>query len=237
MHALLFVALLMSSAPDAEPRERGAAEDRAADGVAPQLRAYLRRPVPHSARFLDHGVIATRAAGGAPHLYRLDVQIGLFDHVSVGVTANWLPGMRAPQVWPVGAIALFRWVGASNVGVELGAHYRPVLFPPPADGQFARQTHLALASFVMSAGWFSAGLDAGAAHTRIPTVDPEDTASFRRRTVFGGGVFARVGNRRWGVTADALSALSPDPLLVVEVGVDVRFGAFEERGRGGWRGL
>jgi hypothetical protein len=48
--------------------------------------------------------------------------------------------------------------------------------------------------------------------------------------VFGGGVFARFGTRRFGVTADALAALSPDPLLVFEILLDVRFGAFSERG-------
>lgn len=201
------------------------------------LRRYLRRPVPHSARFLDHGVISLAAAGGTPDIYRLDLRVGLFDHVSVGVTANWLPGQRAPQVWPVGAIAIWRWRGSSGLGFELGGHYRPVLFPPvDPELQFVPQTQLALGSVVLSSGLFSAGLDVGAAHTRIPAVDPADTLSFRRRTVFGGGVFARVGNRRVGLTADALAVLSPDPLLVFELAVELRFGVFEERPRGGWRG-
>lgn len=203
-----------------------------------ELQTYLRRPVPRSARFLDHGVIAVAGAGGAPHLYRLDVRVGLFDHVSVGATAHWLPGQRAPQVWPVGAIALARWVAPSNIGVELGAHYRPVLFPPvepPDMGSFVPQTHLALGTVVLSSGWFSSGLDLGAAHTRIPVVDPNDLESFRRRVVFAGGPFVRVGNRRLGVTGEAIVVLSPEPLLVVEVALELRFGAFEQRPHGGWR--
>ncbi len=203
-----------------------------------ELQAYLRRPVPRSARFLDHGVISLAGAAGAPHFYRLDLRVGLFDHVSVGATAHWLPGQRAPQVWPVGAIALGRWVAANNVGIELGAHYRPVLFPPAdADhrGSFVPQTHLALGTVVLSAGWFSSGLDLGAAHTRISVVDPNDIGSFRRRVVFAGGPFVRAGNRRVGVTGEAVVVLSPKPLLVVEVALELRFGAFEERPRGGWR--
>ena len=204
---------------------------RAERASGARLRAYLRRPVPLSARFLDHGDLAFGVAGGAPHLYRLDLRVGLFDHVSVGVTGHWLPGQRAPQVWPVGAIALWRWVGPSRVGFEVGGHYQPVLFPPvDPTARFVPQTHLALGSVVISAGPFSAGVDAGAAHTRIPVVDPSEPTAFRRRTVFGGGVFARVGTRRVGVTVDALTALSPAPLLVFELAVDVRLGAFSERG-------
>jgi hypothetical protein len=200
-----------------------------------ELQAYLRRPVPRSARFLDHGVIAVAGAGGAPHVYRLDVRVGLFDHVSVGATVHWLPGQRMPQVWPVGAIALARWVAPNNVGVELGAHYRPVLFPPVEPGSFVPQTHIVLGTVVLSSGWFSSGLDLGAAHTRISVVDPNDLESFRRRVVFAGGPFVRVGNRRVGVTGEATVVLSPEPLLVVEVALELRFGAFEERPRGGYR--
>jgi hypothetical protein len=207
-----------------------------------ELQAYLRRPVPRSARFLDHGVIALAGAVGAPHFYRLDLRVGLFDHVSVGVTAHWLPGQRAPQVWPVGSLALVRWMApTSNIGVEVGGHYRPVLFPPidfPGSlemGTFVPQTHLALGTVVLSSGWFSSGLDLGAAHTRIPVVDPNEPESFRRRVVFAGGPFVRAGNRRVGVTGEAIVVLSPTPLLVVEVALELRFGAFEERPPGGWR--
>jgi hypothetical protein len=231
MQLLLALALISGSPGDPQAKPPGA-----------ELQAYLRRPVPRSARFLDHGVIAVAGAVGAPHFYRLDVRIGLFDHVSVGVTSHWLPGQRAPQVWPVGAIALARWVApTSNIGVEVGAHYRPVLYPPVGTpgsldmGTFVPQTHLALASVVLSSGWFSSGLDLGAAHTRIPVVDPTDLESFRRRVVFAGGPFVRAGNRRVGVTGEAVVVMSPEPLLIVEVALDVRFGAFEERPRGGWR--
>ncbi|PRQ03571.1 hypothetical protein ENSA5_14450 [Enhygromyxa salina] len=181
-------------------------------------------------------MIALTTGGGTPHIYRLDLRVGLFDHVSVGATLHWLPGQRAPQVWPVGAIAFWRMRGASGVGFEVGAHYRPVLYPP-VDPQleFVPRTHLGLGSVVVSSGLFSAGLDVGAAHTRARVVDPAETLAFRRRAVFGGGVFARVGNRRVGLSADALAVLGPDPLLVFELAVDLRFGVFEERARGGWR--
>lgn len=195
------------------------------------LTEYVSRPVPRSARFLDHGDLAFGVAGGAPHYYRLDLRVGLFDHVTVGVTGHWLPGQRAPQVWPVGAIAFWRYLGPSRVGFEVGGHYRPVLHPPvDPEQEFVPRTQFVLGSVVVSAGPFSAGIDAGAAHTRIPVVDPAASTHYRRRTVFGGGAFARIGNRRIGVTADALAALSPEPLLVFEVMLDVRLGAFSERG-------
>jgi hypothetical protein len=229
---LLFALALISGSP----------ENSQAKPPGAELQAYLRRPVPRSARFLDHGVIAVAGAVGAPHVYRLDLRVGLFDHVSVGMTAHWLPGQRAPQVWPVGAIALARWTApTSNIAVEVGAHYRPVLFPPVGTpgsldmGTFVPQTHLALGSVVLSSGWFSSGLDLGAAHTRIPVLDPNNLESFRRRVVFAGGPFVRVGNRRVGLTGEAIVVMSPTPLLVVEVALELRFGAFEERPRGGWR--
>lgn len=200
------------------------------------LRAYLSRELPRSARFIDHGVLALRSAGGTPHRYRLELSVGLFDHLSVGVTAHWLPGQPAPRVWPVLAVAVWRWQGRS-VGVNLGAHYRPVLFPPvDRELAFVPETHFGVVSAELSAvGWFSAGLDLGVAHSRLPMVDPADTLRYRRRALFGGGAFARFGNRRVGLTLDALAALGPDPLLVFEAALDLRFGAFEERPRGGWR--
>ena len=197
---------------------------------------YLRRPTPRSSRFVDHGVIMLRTAGGTPHRYRLDLQVALFDHLSVGFTTHWLPGQRRPQVWPVGSVAFWRWLGTKGIGFNLGAHYRPVLFPPvDTEQRFVPQAHFGLATMELAAGWFTAGLDVGVAHNRYPLVDPSDTETFRRRTDFGGGIFARLGNRRYGVTFDALAALGPEVLLVFEVAVDVRFGAFEERPRGGWK--
>jgi hypothetical protein len=234
MQLLFALALLVLSPPGRSGLMAGPSPSQP-NPPGTELQAYLQRPVPRSARFLDHGVIAVAGAGGAPHFYRLDVRVGLFDHVSVGATAHWLPGQRAPQVWPVGAIALARWVAPNTVGVEIGAHYRPVLFPPSEPGSFVPQTHLVLGTAVLSSGWFSSGLDLGAAHTRIPVVDPNDIASLRRRVVFAGGPFVRFGNRRVGVTGEAIVVLSPTPLLVVEVALELRFGAFEERPRGGWR--
>jgi hypothetical protein len=217
MHALVALALISTvHGPPSEPP------------------AYLRRPTPRSARFLDHGVLAVGVAGGTPHLYRLDLRVGLFDHLSLGLTGHWLPGQSAPQVWPVGAVALWRYVGPGHVGLEIGGHYRPVLYPPVDPDRFVPMTHFALGSIVISSGPFSAGIDAGAAHSRFATVDPDDPLGFRPRTVFGGGVFARVGTRRAGLIFDALAALGPRPLLVFEVAAEVRFGAFEKRPRGGW---
>jgi len=216
MHALVALALISTLEPS----------------PGQQLHEYVSRPVPRSARFLDHGDLALAVAGGLPHRYRLDLRVGLFDHISVGVTAHWLPGQRAPRVWPVGAIAFWRGVGPGQVGFELGGHYRPVLFPPVDESlRFAPQTHFALGSLVLSAGPFSAGIDAGAAHTRLARANPAEPLDFDRQTVFGGGVFARFGNRRAGLSVDALAALSREPLLVVELAVDIRFGAFSERGR------
>jgi len=221
------------SSPDPEPDAAAVSEASAEPIDIP----YLRRPVPRSARFLDHGVIGLRVAGGTPHRYRLGLQVGLFDHLSVGFTAHWLPGQRAPQVWPVGSVAIWRWLGPNGVGVNVGAHYRPVLFPPvDPEVEFEPQAHFGLGTIEVAAGWLSAGLDVGAAHNRFAVVDPEDRLSFRRRAVFGGGVFARAGTRRYGVSFDALAALGPEVLLVFEVAVDVRFGAFEDRARGGWVG-
>lgn len=220
MHALVALALLSTLQADAEQH----------DG-AERVRSYVSRPVPRSARFLDHGDLALGVAGGTPHYYRLDLRVGLFDHVSVGVTGHWLPGQRIPRAWPVGAITFWRHLGINQIGFEIGAHYRPVLHPPvDVEQTFVPQTHFVLGTMVVSAGPFSAGLDAGAAHVRIAAVDPAAPTSFDRRTVFGGGVFARIGTRRIGVTADALAALGPDPLLVFEIMLDVRLGAFSERG-------
>lgn len=240
MHALVALALISAEPSNAAAQLLGSAKPARTEAEGRVrakfeerveiVREYVSRPVPRSARFLDHGDIGIGVAGGVPHFYRLDLRVGLFDHVSIGATAHWLPGQPTPRVWPVGAIAFWRWLGVNQVGFEVGAHYRPVLFPPVDPQQtFVPQTQFALGTLVVSAGPFSAGLDVGAAHTRIAVVDPAAPTNFRQRTVFGGGVFARFGTRRVGVTADALTALSPDPLLVFEILVDVRFGAFSER--------
>lgn len=209
-------------APAGDTREDGQEEDGQGG-----LRAWLQRPVPVSARFLDHGVVAVGAAGGVPHRYRVEVLVGVLDHLTIGATAHWLPGQTRPQVWPVVALAAYR-----GRVLELGAHYRPVLHPPVgAVPTFVPRTHLGLGSVVLSAGYFSAGLDAGVAHVRAALTDPQRATAFGRRTVFGGGVTTRVGTRRWGVRVDLLAALTESPLLIAELGFDWRFGAFELRPR------
>ncbi|MFV8751102.1 hypothetical protein ACNOYE_11210 [Nannocystaceae bacterium ST9] len=184
-----------------------------------RLQRWLDRPTPISPRFLDHGQLELSLAGGTPHVYRLELRAGLFDVVSVGVTGHWLPGQPWPQLWPVGALAL--WRGRM---FEIGGHYRPVLFPAvDRAAHFEPRAHFALASFTIGSGLFSAGLDVGAAHVRLPVADIGAPTLFVRETVFGGGFVVRVGNEWIGASADALAALGRDPLLVFEVKLDVRF--------------
>ncbi len=192
-----------------------------------RLDRWLDRPAPPSARFLEHGVIELGIAGGTPHLYRLELLVGLFDVASVGVTAHWLPGQAWPQVWPIGALRF--WHGRLY---EIGAHYRPVLFPPVDESRFTPQAHFALASFTLGDGWFTAALDAGAAHLRLPSFDPAKPTDFRRETVFGGGFVVRVGNEWIGLSADCLAAVHDDPLLVFEAKLDLRWDL--RRPAGGW---
>jgi hypothetical protein len=188
-------------------------------GPAEGLEQWLARPKPNSPRFLDHATLELAVAGGAPHVYRLELRTGLFDVASFGVTGHWLPGQARPQLWPVGALAL--WRGRM---IEFGVHYRPVLFPAiDRTLTFEPRAHFALASFTFGDGLFSAGLDVGAAHLRLPSVDTSEPTHFTRQTVFGGGFVVRVGNEWIGASADALAAVSPDPLLVFEVKLDLRF--------------
>ncbi len=189
------------------------------EGALAELQRWLERPTPISPRFLEHGTLELSLAGGTPHVYRLELRAGLFDVASFGVTGHWLPGQPWPQLWPVGALAL--WRGRM---FEFGGHYRPVLFPAiDRATHFEPRAHFALASFTIGSGIFAAGLDFGAAHVRIPSVDPGALTQFTRQTVFGGGFVVRVGNEWIGASADALVALSPDPLMVFEVKLDVRF--------------
>lgn len=186
---------------------------------AERLEHWLDRPKLDSPRFLDHGTLELALAGGTPHIYRLELRTGLFDVLSIGVTGHWLPGQPWPQLWPVGALAL--WRGRM---IEFGAHYRPVLFPSvDRTLTFEPQAHFALANFTFGSGLFAAGLDIGAAHVRVAHVDLGEPTSFARQTVFGGGFVVRIGNEWIGASADALAAVSPEPLLVFEVKLDVRF--------------
>lgn len=199
------------------------------------MRDYLTRSVPHqSARFLDHGVLSVGVAGGLPHLYRLSLGLGLFDHLTLGVTANWLPGASAPTVSPEVALAFwrFRWI-------EVGARYGQILHPPrPAvtdenedEPRFPEQTHHLHATMTFSASWFSGGYDVGVARFREAPIEPEaEPTSFNTRWRLSGGLFLRFGTRRWGFTASAHL-----PVPTAELMFDLRFGLFEERNKGGWR--
>ncbi|MEM6995763.1 MAG: hypothetical protein AAF721_34960 [Myxococcota bacterium] len=200
----------------------------------PPRSEYLARPLSPSPRFLDHGVLHAAVAVGAPHKYRLELGIGLLDHLSLGVTGHWLPGQPAPKFSPKVAIAFWRWRW-----VSVGATYHWTLYPPPVvdldvttpSYQQTAQWYLGAVSFGQR--WVSAGFDAGVVRVREddPAVDPGDNLRnpSRVRVRFGGGLFARVGTRRWGVTGQVLL-----PALTAEVALDVRFGLFEKRPRGGW---
>ena len=235
-----------ASAGDAAagPQEHGtenagtasATASTAAAAVEPPRAApgYLSRPLLPSARFVYHGVLQVAIAGGTPHKYRVELGLGLLDHVTLGVTAHWLPGQERPRVAPRIALAFWRWRY-----VAVGAVHHWTLYPPPVvdldvdtpSYQQMAQWYLGTLSFGQR--FVSAGMDAGIVRVREddPGVDPgEDLRNASHTRVrFGGGVFLRAGTRRWGVTAQALL-----PHLVAEVAVDVRFGLFERRPKGEW---
>jgi hypothetical protein len=201
-----------------------------------KLRRYLSRPVMFSPRHLDHGIISVAAAGGWPHLYRLELSIGFLDHLTVGATAHWLASQDAPGWSP--KVALAFWRGRY---FEAGAHYFQSMYPPPvldADPDtpsFQRRVHWFLFSSSIGQRFISAGFDIGAAYTLDddPSVMVEDgdlDNPSRWRTIFGGGLHLRAGTRRWGFTANFLA-----PRLFAELAFDVRFGAFEARPKGGWK--
>jgi hypothetical protein len=192
-----------------------------------KLRAYLTRARAPSPRFLDHGVLQLGTAGGLPHLYRIELGLGLFDHLSGGVSLHWLPGQAHPQVLPHGAVAVLR-----RSAFEFGASYRQVLHAPQEASElgFVPRTHYLTMTAVFSQGPIAAGVDAGVVHFKDEPVDPSlPDGEFRRRTLPGGGVFARVGTRRWGV-----SVAGQMPVWTIELMLDLRFGLFEMRERGGW---
>jgi hypothetical protein len=191
----------------------------------------LSQPRPHGPRFLDHGVLGVGVAGGFPHLYRVELRLGLLDHLTIGATAHWLPGQRRPGWSPVVSLAFVR-----TRRLEVGASYRQVLHPPPRSDVdpttpgFQPRTHYVLGSVTFSQAWFAAGFDVGVAHLRIADPsDPEADELFVERTRLGGGLHVRAGTRRFGLT---LQAQAPD--LSAEAVFDVRFGLFERRERGSW---
>jgi len=200
-----------------------------------RLSRYLQRPVRFGARFVDHGVLQAAVAGGWPHGYRVELSLGLLDHVTLGATSHWLPGQPRPRVSPIVAIAILR-----GRFFEFGAWHFWSLFPPPRDDvdpatpsyQRTAQWFLATASFGQA--WLTGGLDAGAVRARMndPGQDPapDTTNPSKNRWRFGGGLHLRAGTRRWGFTAQVLV-----PHLTAELRFDLRFGLFEARSKGGWR--
>lgn len=222
VRAILMVLALGPEPADATVSTRAAA---ASPGPGGPLRRYLGRDVVHGPRFLDHGVLAVGAAGGVPHVYRVELALGLLDHLTIGATAHWVPGQRAPGWAPFGALALWR-----ARRVEVGASYRQVLHPPPRADRFAPRSHYVLGAVTFGQAWWAAGFDLGIVHMRDAPVDPEaDEADFVRRVRLGGGLHVRIGTRRIGLTLQGQL-----PVPTAEAVLDVRFDLFEVRPRGRW---
>lgn len=203
-----------------------------------RLRRYLTREVARSARHLDHGVLGVAVGLGTPHIYRLELSLGLLDHLTLGVTANWLPQERTPKWAPKAALAFFR-----GRFLEVGATYHQVLYPPTLDDgdattfEFQRRAHYTMAHVSLSQAWFTGGVDLGWARGReaIPFLTQDDITAHRFYAVrdrFAGGVHLRFGTRRVGAIAQVTF-----PYTTAELVLDLRFGLFELRKRGGWRQL
>ncbi|MCA9707930.1 MAG: hypothetical protein KDK70_18910 [Myxococcales bacterium] len=200
-----------------------------------RLTHYLERPVRPGPHHVDHGVLQAAVAGGWPHLYRLELSLGLLDHLTLGATAHWLPQERAPRISPVVAVAFFR-----NHLFETGVRYFGSLYPPPVQDfdpttpSFQRSAQWLLAHGSFGQAWVTGGFDAGVvrARDRDPGQDPDARGNNPSiiRWRFGGGLHLRVGTRRWGFTAQVLV-----PHLLAELRLDLRFGLFERRAKGGWR--
>lgn len=198
------------------------------------LRRYLTREVARSARFLDHGVIGVAVGAGVPHLYRVELQVGLLDHLTLGAAAHWLPGQSAPGWTPRASLAFYR-----GRLLAVGAMYTQVLYPPtrddgdPTTAEWQRRAHYLLASVSLSQAWFTGGFDLGWGRGReaIPLSmdDLEAGPPYAVRDRVAGGLHLRFGTRRIGVTAQAWF-----PFTTAEIALDFRFGAFEARPRGGW---
>jgi hypothetical protein len=199
------------------------------------MRRYLTRELQFSSRFLDHGVLGVAIAGGYPHLYRVELAMGFLDHVTLGVTAHWLPGQSVPQWAPKAALAFWR-----GRGFEVGATYHQALYRPPVvdidpnTPSFQERDHWILSTVSFSHLWLSGGFDIGVVrgiekHPGIEPPDPMTNASIVRWRA-GGGLHLRAGTRRWGFTANFLA-----PRIYAELAFDLRFGLFEARPRGGWK--
>ncbi len=193
-----------------------------------KLRSYLTRPVAHGARYLDHGVLAVGLVGGYPDVYRVELALGLLDHVRVGVAAHWLAGEALPRWAPNVALAFWR-----TRQFEVGAHYFEALYPAPAMDadpttvSYQQRARYLLASASITQAWFSAGVDLGWARGREHDVFSGDAFVVRDR--IAGGLHMRVGTRRLGLLLQASA-----PYLRAEAVFEVRLGAFELRNKGGW---
>ena len=203
-----------------------------------KMRRYLTRKTPWSARYLDHGVLKVAGWGGVPAGYRLELALGLFDHFSVGVSTHWLPGQKSPQFAPQASFAFYR-----HRLLEIGMSYRQSLYAPQVEmahediPSFKKQTHWFLGAMTFSRGAASVGFDAGVAHRLVPREsNPNRVSEDSRGSVeVAGGLHFRLGTRRMGIVFDALMVGVHEPELSVEGGLDVRFGLFELRPRGGWK--
>lgn len=229
-------------APRAASAEGEVAPASAEGEVAPpdepsggRLSRYLQRPVRPGAHYLDHGVLQPAIAGGWPHGYRLELAIGLLDHLTLGVTTHWLPSEPRPRVSPILALAILR-----GRLYEIGVWHFWSLYPPPLDDvdpttpSYQRSAQWILGTASFGQAWLTGGFDAGVVRLRAndPSQDaaPDTSNPSTIRWRFGGGLHLRAGTRRWGFTAQVLV-----PNLFAELRFDVRFGLFEKRSRGGWR--
>jgi hypothetical protein len=229
---MLCAASLILSVALADAPAASSAEERApARPRRSSMHDYLVREAPRSARFLDHGVLAAGVAVGAPHGYRLAVTVGLLDHLTIGATANWLPGQARPGWSPLLALAFFRarWL-------SVGATYFQLLYPTPVIDldpttlSFQRRAHYVMGTVSFSQGWLSGGFDVGLA--RGPEADPfavtmdpiNQTPIVRTR--LGAGLHLRAGTRRVGVIGQVIY-----PFISAELALELRFGVFERRAR------
>ncbi len=213
-----------------------------------RTKAYLGRRVDVIPGHLEHGVLATRLFLGYPHVYRLELALGLLDHLTVGMTAHWLPGQTRPGLSPVIHAAFFR-----SRRFVIGANYRQLLYPPPVSEeeyaaavaankqdpeipipiQFQQRVHYLMGGLSFSQAWFSAAIELGWARGRefepypaMPVVVDQQYTDVDR---IAGGVTMRFGTRRYGLT---IGARYPYPSF--DIGLDLRFGLFEVRQRGKW---
>jgi hypothetical protein len=230
---LILLVLASFGALDADAAHGRAAPGSSADPT--KREEYLARDVAFSPNHVDHGVLRAGLGGGWPHLWRVELALGLFDHLTLGVTGHWLPGQSRPRFSPVVAVAFWR-----ARRFEVGVHYFATLFPPPREDDdletpsFQQRSDWFLGAVSFSHQWLTAGLDLGVVRGLEidPAHDPDaqgnHTSVVRWRA--GTGLHLRAGTRRWGFTARALW-----PYVHAELAFDVRFGLFERRSRGGWR--